>query len=829
MVQFRLSAKIHLAVTVFAVVAVVVGALGLHSLRSYRHVVGQMERSARSAALAERVNGLILAVVMDSRGIYMSVSLPEAEKFAQPLLKNSQRLREVLHDWREQVLPEEQARFTDAEQATEDFIRFRAELVRLARENSLAEARAFGDNDANRKVRSALNEQIKALAVFNEAEVQRLSAMVESEYSAKLVTFATVLALGLVIGFAVTGYVVSHQVVGPLRRITQTMSRLAGGDFQAEIPAMAAAGEVGQMLAALRVFKENGLENLRLVEAQAEEQRRANAHLRNEMQTLTEVLEGEIQETVSDISAQATRLTDGATRLSRVAEDLHDAAQSVTESIQITAQNVQTVASASIQLDASGTHILDRIANASALAVTARGHADEASLRVSSLTEAASQIGSVVGIIQNIARQTRMLALNATIEAARAGEAGKGFAVVADEVKGLASQTESGITNVNTHAGAIGHTTQETVETVNSVVSAIRDIDTISAEVAKAAEEQRAAIGDIRSNAAQAADHTSAVAGQMVSMMQGVDATSTTAHRVNDLASMVNRDIGTLQRRLGIILRSSVGGDRRQEGRVAAAIPFTAQIGDVRVQGYTGDISTRGALLVFAGMEHPSVGEGWVELQGLGRLEVQVLTDSVMGIHVRFNNLDQARIEALGARIDLAREIDEAYTSMVQGVAAQARKAVEDALRSGRISRDAIFSIDYEPIAGTDPVQFMAPHTALADSAFRGLIEAPLAQDSRVVFCCITDRCGYIAAHNAKYSHPQKADDPVWNAANSRNRRIFDDRAGILAARSIKPVLSQTYLRDMGGGISILLKELDAPITVADTHWGAVRLALKLG
>jgi hypothetical protein len=95
--------------------------------------------------------------------------------------------------------------------------------------------------------------------------------------------------------------------------------------------------------------------------------------------------------------------------------------------------------------------------------------------------------------------------------------------------------------------------------------------------------------------------------------------------------------------------------------------------------------------------------------------------------------------------------------------------------------------------------------------------------------CCVTDRAGYIAAHNAKYSQPQRPGDPIWNAAHSRNRRVFDDRTGILAARNLKPYLAQTYARNMGGGSYVLLKEIDAPISVRSQHWGAVRMAMTLG
>ena len=67
----------------------------------------------------------------------------------------------------------------------------------------------------------------------------------------------------------------------------------------------------------------------------------------------------------------------------------------------------------------------------------------------------------------------------------------------------------------------------------------------------------------------------------------------------------------------------------------------------------------------------------------------------------------------------------------------------------------------------------------------------------------------------------------VWNTANCRNRRIFNDRTGLASARNRKPFLLQTYRRDMGGGHFVLLKEVAAPIVVGGRHWGGLRLAYK--
>ncbi|MBX9874614.1 MAG: methyl-accepting chemotaxis protein, partial [Beijerinckiaceae bacterium] len=57
------------------------------------------------------------------------------------------------------------------------------------------------------------------------------------------------------------------------------------------------------------------------------------------------------------------------------------------------------------------------------------------------------------------------------------------------------------------------------------------------------------------------------------------------------------------------------------------------------------------------------------------------------------------------------------------------------------------------------------------------------------------------------------------------NRRIFDDRAGIAAARSVRPFLVQSYLRDMGGGVHEMVREVDAPVRITGRHWGGVRMA----
>jgi len=106
--------------------------------------------------------------------------------------------------------------------------------------------------------------------------------------------------------------------------------------------------------------------------------------------------------------------------------------------------------------------------------------------------------------------------------------------------------------------------------------------------------------------------------------------------------------------------------------------------------------------------------------------------------------------------------------------------------------------------------------------------EAFLAKDKRMTFCAMVDRNGYLPVHNKIYSHPQRPGDIAWNTANSRNRRIFNDPAGLAAGHNQRAYLVQSYARDMGGGNTVMMREIDVPIRIQGRHWGGFRTAYKL-
>jgi len=152
--------------------------------------------------------------------------------------------------------------------------------------------------------------------------------------------------------------------------------------------------------------------------------------------------------------------------------------------------------------------------------------------------------------------------------------------------------------------------------------------------------------------------------------------------------------------------------------------------------------------------------------------------------------------------------------------------AFESAISRGEIKLEQLMDENYREIPGTDPKQYLTNYVEFTDRLLPPIQDPLQKSDSRIVFCVAWARGGYLPTHNPNYRKPQGA-DPVWNNANCRNRRLFNDRAVKKVAANTKPFLLQTYRRDMGGGNFVLMKDLSSPIFVRGQHWGAFRMGFR--
>ncbi|WP_428374364.1 methyl-accepting chemotaxis protein [Lichenicoccus sp.] len=259
----------------------------------------------------------------------------------------------------------------------------------------------------------------------------------------------------------------------------------------------------------------------------------------------------------------------------------------------------QTVASAAEQLTASIREIMQQVTSSSMAAQKAVAAGRGARASIEALSHQAEQIGQVADMIADIASRTNLLALNATIEAARAGDAGKGFAVVASEVKQLANQTARSTEDIGRQISAVRKATGLASEEVTHMVSMIGEIDSISASVAAAVEEQSAATAEIARSIGETAAAANRMAGRVEDVRNAAGETDKQAATVRTTAGVLEAAVQQLRQTVIRAVRTSTSiVDRRKAARVQVDLPARLSLdgrppADVRVR----DLSETGALL----------------------------------------------------------------------------------------------------------------------------------------------------------------------------------------------------------------------------------------
>ncbi|WP_316977533.1 methyl-accepting chemotaxis protein [Shumkonia mesophila] len=339
---------------------------------------------------------------------------------------------------------------------------------------------------------------------------------------------------------------IARSVSRPVKEMTNAMDALARGDRAIDIPARNRKDEIGEMAAAVQVFKDGMIEADRLAEEQRREQEARTARAKR-IEDLCQAFDATSTQAVKSVAAAASQMQSSSEAMGATAEEANRQASAVAAASEQASANVQTVASAAEELSSSISEISRQVTQASQIASAAVSEAEKTNVKVQGLAQAANKIGEVVALITDIAEQTNLLALNATIEAARAGDAGKGFAVVASEVKNLANQTAKATDEIGAQIAGIQSATQEAVAAIESITKTISKINEVNSGVASAVEAQGAATQEIARNVEQAAAGTQEVSSNIGGVSQAANETGTAAEQINKAAGELSQQSETLR------------------------------------------------------------------------------------------------------------------------------------------------------------------------------------------------------------------------------------------------------------------------------------------
>lgn len=367
----------------------------------------------------------------------------------------------------------------------------------------------------------------------------------DSERSANLSIAATVIGTVLAI---IGALMLVETLRGPLRRVTEIMTRLANGDLEVRIEGRERADEIGDMVRSVTVFRDAALENIRLeqeasaardasnaeAERRAEERTRVSNEQRLALAALSDVLnqlaagnlEVEMSENLPVDFVEMARTYNSAVRTLRVtlgdvrtvADDINSGTGNLAASADDLARRTEQQAAALEQSTRALRHLTELVRSTAgsaqrtsqsvnqteAFAVESGQVVTDAISAMGEISRSSEKISTIIGVIDEIAFQTNLLALNAGVEAARAGEAGRGFAVVAQEVRELAQRCANaakeikGLISASSHQVSNGvHLVEQTGAALTQIIAHVGTVQKLVADISSATNEQSVGINEV--------------------------------------------------------------------------------------------------------------------------------------------------------------------------------------------------------------------------------------------------------------------------------------------------------------------------------------------
>jgi len=543
-VRLSIATKLYAVCALLATLTVALAAVVAWNGHRHAALITEFESAFRGGQQVGRINALIYAVLMETRGIYLAADDAAAKDHATGLAGFTSQFDEVMQEWERHVRSDDAERFQDLSGRVRIFRDYRGKLAAQVGQDGLKAARQWVQFDDHVTAHDVLSRDLHVLSAIYDRRADQTYKEVErlTQQSAWLMTVLG----GLAVLLAAAGiYTVRRFVARPLGRIARLTERVAAGQLQQTVPYVSRQDEVGALARSIEVFQETMRRNDalgRTVREEGEDRARRQEVRAAEIKRFG----AEIETTLAELLALSGRMRSASGALTTAADKAADRTAGAAAASSDASDNVRDIASAADELAVSVKEIERQIAQSHTIAAKAVDEAESTNAAVKALNEAAGRIGHVVSLITDIAEQTNLLALNATIEAARAGDAGRGFAIVASEVKALAGQTAKATEDIAAQITGMQKATTRSIAALGAIERTIRDIGAISNTIGAAVTQQGAATQEIARSVEVAARRTTDTAGEVGRVGEATDATRTNAASVQSVAE----DLGTVAARV---------------------------------------------------------------------------------------------------------------------------------------------------------------------------------------------------------------------------------------------------------------------------------------
>ncbi len=433
----------------------------------------------------------------------------------------------------------------------------------LAVEEEVSGLQAAGMNDLAKEVllndlkhdAEIFNSAVSRMLQFRNEQATTTATLAEDMSDSSSMSVTIALAVIILVGMLVVWLIVRN-VSGPIVKLAQVMRALADNHMDTDVPGVERKDEIGRMASAVLVFKENMIAATNMRQEKEEQERLSAQRRHQEMMELADRFEAAVGQVVERVASEAQELQTNVGTLTAASEETNAQCAAVAAAAEQASSNVETVAAAIEELSASSQEIGQQVSHSTQVANRAVSEAQQTNSRMSGLQSDAERIGTIIGLIDEIASQTNLLALNATIEAARAGEAGKGFAVVASEVKGLAEQTAKATAEIAAQIKSMQTSSTDASSAINAIGETIGEMSDISTSIVDAVQEQGQTTSEVASNVQQASVGTREVTANIEGVSLAAQESANASAQVLSSARQLADQADTLRTEMQNFLQS---------------------------------------------------------------------------------------------------------------------------------------------------------------------------------------------------------------------------------------------------------------------------------